>query len=178
VSTAFGGEREPLSPRLERAVTLLRESLRGGPMCASDVVQQARRVGLNRDDLKNAKRVLRVVALRDRDPQTGRTVRWRWSLPTHVPPAPAPRPRRLVPHRWGLYSYHTEGRYYYKQGEGETFKSLIARVALAPPLWVLLVTDAALMVPLRILADAVPALGGHWKRFDRLPRAKSHRGKP
>jgi hypothetical protein len=60
----------------------------------------------------------------------------------------------------------------------DTFKNLIAKIAFDPPLWVLLVTDASLMVPLRIAADAVPALGSRWKRLDNLLRARSRRAKP
>ena len=128
-----------MSPRLERAVTLLRAELRDGSVPAVVLLQKALALGLNRDSLKVAKKSLSIVALCDRDPQTGRTLRWRWSLPMHAPVSRS----SLIPHRWGLYSYHTAGRYYYKQGEGDTFKNLIAGISLDPPLWVLLVTDAA-----------------------------------
>ena len=136
------------------------------------------RVGLNRDDLKNAKRALGIVALRDRDSQTGRTTRWRWSMPT-VAPTPTPTPRPLIPHRWGVYSYNQDGRYYYRQEQAETFEKLelhITQRRLEPPLWVLLTsapTDAELApLPIRLLDDAIPALAGRWKKLDELIRRR------
>ena len=136
-------------------------------MRASDLLRQACDVGLNRDDLKNAKCALGIVTLRERDHQTGRTIRWRWSMPT-VAPMPTSAPRPLIPHRWGVYSYHAEGRYYFKREQADTFKKLIARCPFDPPLWVLLTTDAALVLPLRISADAVPALGQRWRRLEEV----------
>ena len=88
-----------MSPRLERAVTLLRAELRDGSVPAVVLLQKALALGLNRDSLKVAKKSLSIVALCDRDPQTGRTLRWRWSLlPMHAPVSRS----SLIPHRWGL----------------------------------------------------------------------------
>ncbi len=163
-----------MSANLERAITLLREEVQTGSVPVVVLLQKALAVGLNRDYLKNAKRALGIVAIRDRDPKTARTIRWRWSLPMHTPP---PRPP-VIPHRWGLYNYHTEGRYYFKRAEAGTFKELQKQLDLDPPLWVLLVTDAALVLPLRIPADAVPALGMRWKRLEDLPPSKVGNAKP
>jgi hypothetical protein len=79
-----------------------------------------------------------------------------------------------------VYSYNTAGHYFYKQGEGDTFKKLISRVTLAPPVWVLLVTDAALVLPIRIAEDAIPALGQRWRRLEELTgrHSKSRDAKP
>lgn len=100
-----------MSARLERTITLLRTELRDGSVPAAVLLRKALALGLNRDFLRVAKKSLGIVTIRDRDPQTGRTIRWRWSMPT-VAPMPTPTPRPLIPHRWGVYSYHTEGRYY------------------------------------------------------------------
>jgi hypothetical protein len=162
-----------MSPSLERAITLLRTELRDGPVPAALVLSKALALGLNRDFLKVGKRQLGIVAIRDRDRQTGRTLGWRWSMPTHAPtPTPAPPSRPpLKPHRWGVYGHNKDGRYYYRQEHADTFKTLqqlIAQRQLAPPLWVLLTADAALVLPLRISADAIPALGQRWRRLEEV----------
>jgi hypothetical protein len=157
-----------LSAKQEKAVTLLRTELRDGSVPVAVLLQKALTLGLNRDYLKNAKRALGVVAIRDRDPQTARTIRWRWSMPTPKPSLP--------PHIWGLYSYNTEGQFFFLRTHAAMFKTF-ALDAFDPPLWVLLVTDAALVLPLRIAEKEVAALGGRWKRLE-LPARKGVRRKP
>ncbi len=169
-----------MSPNLEKAVALLHTELRDGPVPASVVLRKALALGLNRDFLKVGKRQLGIVAIRDRDVQNGRTLGWRWSMPTHAPtPTPAPLPRPpLIPHRWGIYSHQAEGRYYYRQEQADTFRKLqrlIAQYQLDPPLWVLLTsapTDAELFLPIRIHEDAVPALGQRWKRLEETTKRR------
>jgi hypothetical protein len=76
----------------------------------------------------------------------------------------------------GVYSYHTEGRYYFKREQADTFKKLLGQCRFDPPLWVLLTTDAAIVLPLRISADAVPALGQRWRRLEELTGLRRTKG--
>jgi len=110
-----------LSAKQEQTLALLCAELQHGPVPVTVLLEKAIALGLNREYLKNAKRALGIVALRDREPKTARTLRWRWSLPTHAPISRPP----LIPHRWGLYSYHSEGRYYFKRAQADTFKTLL-----------------------------------------------------
>ena len=67
---------------------------------ASTLLRHAYALGYNRDDCRNARRDLGIVISRERDPQSGRTLRWRWCLPVaptepEQPPKgdPMPEPR-------------------------------------------------------------------------------------
>jgi len=79
-----------MSPRARRAYNFLRTSLLGGPALANVLVVEARALGLNRDDLKVAKKRLGAVAICERDPTTGRRICWRWSMPKSSSPIAYP----------------------------------------------------------------------------------------
>lgn len=168
-----------MSANLEKAVTLLRRELFGGPVPATVLLGKAVALGLNRDFLKVAKKYLGVVAIPDRDLQTGRTRGWRWSMPK-VAPVPPPTPSRppLIPHRWAVYSYNADGRYYFKREQAPTFKKLqrlIARFQLEPPLWIYLKSapsESELFLPIRIVEGEVRALGQRWRLLEELTRRR------
>lgn len=170
-----------MSSNVERAIALLRAELRDGPVPARVILLRASSLGLNRDFMKAGKRVLGIIAIRDRDLQTGRTLSWRWSLPAEAPvptPVASSRPPP-IPHRWGVYAYNEAGHYYYKREEADTFKNLERRMTQGEfvlPLWILLTsapTDAELApLPIRLADDAIPALGGRWRKLDELIRRR------
>jgi hypothetical protein len=92
-----------MSPNLEKAVTLLRRELHGGPVLVNVLLREALVLGLNKDFLKVAKKYLAVEAIRDRDIQNGRTLCWRWAMPkasniqpTQVAPSITPVVRQNV----------------------------------------------------------------------------------
>ncbi|MGB7220092.1 MAG: hypothetical protein WBD07_14940 [Vicinamibacterales bacterium] len=69
-----------MSPRAHKASSFLRAHLLRGPARVRDLVSEAQALGLNRDDLKVAKKRLGAVATCERDP-IGRHLYWRWSAP-------------------------------------------------------------------------------------------------
>lgn len=156
-----------MTPKMEKALAWLPTELQHGSVPVTVLLEHAIAAGLNRGHLKNAKRALGIVTIRERNPKTARTIRWRWSLPTP-----------LKPHAWGLYGYRSVGNYYYMQGEACTFKELLKQPDLTPPLWVLLTSDPALVLPLRLAEGAVAALGTRWRRLEDLPARKVVRRKP
>jgi hypothetical protein len=98
--------------------------------------------------------------------------------PTHKPPKPDPLPTPIppsaskitkdLPQRWGLYSHHAEGRYYYKREQADSLKELqraIRQLDLYPPYWTYVKsgrTPEELVLPIRIPEDATKALGHRW----------------
>lgn len=66
--------------------------------------------GLNRDDLRNAARDLGIVTTCERDPRTGRQIRWIWTLPKPVstnslPALPNSAPPTELREEDGFYTY-------------------------------------------------------------------------
>jgi hypothetical protein len=88
-------------------------------------------------------------------------------VPTPIPPS-ASKITSDLPQRWGIYSHHAEGRYYYKREQADSLPALqkvIRSLDLRPPYWTYVKSGRTaddLVLPIRIPEEAVKSLGHRW----------------
>ena len=92
----------------DHAEEFVREFLSDGPMPAGELMTAGEKAGFSRRTIERARSSLGVVSKQQRDPQTGRSVGWMASLPSHIATPPTT-PPALADWRSGR-SGHTQGK--------------------------------------------------------------------
>lgn len=77
------------APARDEAEDFLTQELSDGPRKASDLIKEAKAIGINERTLNRAKKRLGITVTRQRD-QHGKTIGWVWSLPESAQPEGQP----------------------------------------------------------------------------------------
>lgn len=136
-------------------------------------VQSVRhRAKIRQSNLARAARVREALAVYTPPPRKkfkGKT----WDkppVPTPVPPS-AGSVSSPTRQRWGIYSHHTEGAYYFKREHADSLdalQKLTKQLQLPLPLWTYCKsghTDADVVLPIRIPENHVRTYGLRWQPF-------------